>query len=235
MWYFIQKYFRRCQWKGHSLGCYEQVPWYTIDIYYQLPIEKIGLGYKEKKKSQSTMEIVDLEPEVLGYEDLVQDCESKTSQSEIESDMSILEHLFSSIVSINMVQIEEISDKKYLLSLITDVPRLDSKLVVHNLGLKEDAKLVKKKLWKMHPTITLRIKEELQRLLEVNFIQPINYLNWISNMVLDKKPNRKIWICTYFRYSNKVCPKDDFPLSNIDYLVNAMVGHEMLSLMDGFY
>lgn len=29
-------------------------------------------------------------------------------------------------------------------------------------------------------------------------------------------------------------PKDDFPLPNIDILVDLTVGHEMLSLMDGF-
>jgi len=35
---------------------------------------------------------------------------------------------------------------------------LDLKLVVHNLGLKNDAKLIKKKLRKMHPTISLMVK-----------------------------------------------------------------------------
>ena len=30
------------------------------------------------------------------------------------------------------------------------------------------------------------------------------------------------------------CPKDDFPLPNIDIIVDLTVRHEMLSLMDGF-
>lgn len=37
-----------------------------------------------------------------------------------------------------------------------------------------------------------------------------------------------------FRDLNKACPKDNFPLPNIDNLVNYIIGHEMLSLMDGF-
>ena len=53
-------------------------------------------------------------------------------------------------------------------------------------------------------------------------------------MVPIKKPNGKIHICTDFRDLNKAYPKDYFPLPNIDTLVDATAGHEMLSLMDGF-
>lgn len=107
-------------------------------------------------------------------------------------------------------------------------------LVVHNLGLKSDAKPIKQKLRKMNPTLALMVKKELQKLLDAKFIQPIDYSKWISNMVPVKKPNGKIYIYTNFRVLNKACPKDDFQLPNIDNLVDAMVGHEMLSLMDEF-
>lgn len=53
-------------------------------------------------------------------------------------------------------------------------------------------------------------------------------------MVAIEKPNGKNCICTDFRDLNKACPKDDFPLPNIDNLVDATIGHEMLSLIDGF-
>ena len=114
------------------------------------------------------------------------------------------------------------------------MPRIDPKLVVHNLALKFDAKPIKQKLRKMHPMIALMVKEELQKLLEVKFILPIDYSDWISNMVLMKKSNGKIRICTNFHDLNKACPKDDFPLPNIDNIVDAIASHEMLSLMDGF-
>ena len=83
--------------------------------------------------------------------------------------------------------------------------------------------------------IALIVKEELQKLLDAKFIQPIDYSEWISNMVPIKKPNGKICICTDFRDLNKAFPKDDFPLPNIDALVDTIVEHEMLSLMDGFF
>lgn len=47
-------------------------------------------------------------------------------------------------------------------------------------------------------------------------------------------PIGKIRICIDFKDLNKVFPKDDFPLPNIDIIVDLTVGYEMLSIMDGF-
>ena len=45
----------------------------------------------------------------------------------------------------------------------------------------------------------------------------------------------RIKIYTNFKDINKSCPKDDFPLPNINTLVDNMMGHEMFSLMDEFF
>jgi hypothetical protein len=37
-----------------------------------------------------------------------------------------------------------------------------------------------------------------------------------------------------FRNLNKACPKDEFPLPNMDLLIDSAAGHAMLSFMDGF-
>ena len=34
---------------------------------------------------------------------------------------------------------------------------------------------------------------------------------------------------------NKACPKDSFPLPCIDQLVDATVGHKLLSFMDAYF
>lgn len=114
------------------------------------------------------------------------------------------------------------------------MPGLDPTLVLHHLPLLPNAKPVKQKIRKMHPQIALLVKAELKKLLDVSFIRPIDYVEWISNLVLVNKPNREIFICTYFCHLNKACPKNDFPLPNIDIIVDLTVGYEMLSLMDGF-
>ena len=114
------------------------------------------------------------------------------------------------------------------------MPGLDPTLVVHHLDIHPDAKPVKQKLCKMHLQVALLVKKELEKLLEAGFIRPIDYSEWISNIVPVAKPNGDIQVYTDFRDLNKAYPKDDFPLPNIDMLVDLTVGHEMLSLMDGF-
>lgn len=116
-----------------------------------------------------------------------------------------------------------------------DIPGLDSDLVMHHLAVVEGAKPIKHKLCKMHPQITVLVKAELKKLLDVGFIRPIDYVDWISNIVPIGKPNGGIHICTDFRDLNKACLKDDFPLQNIDIIVNLTTGHAILSLMDGFF
>ena len=78
------------------------------------------------------------------------------------------------------------------------------------------------------------VKKEIEKLLEVGFIRPINYSKWMASIVPVKKPIGEIKVCTNFRDLNKVCSKDDFPLPNIDMIIDSLVGYEMLLFMDGF-
>lgn len=115
-----------------------------------------------------------------------------------------------------------------------DMPGLDPKLVVHHLAVDPKIKPVRQKLKKVHPKVVLLVKAELERMLATKVIRPIDYSEWISNMVPITKPSGDIRICTNFRDLNKACPKYDFLLPNIDMIVDLTAGHEILSLMDGF-
>ena len=53
-------------------------------------------------------------------------------------------------------------------------------------------------------------------------------------MVLVKKKNGQIRCCVDFRNLNKACPKDEFPLPNMDFLIDFATGSAMFSFMDGF-
>ena len=48
------------------------------------------------------------------------------------------------------------------------------------------------------------------------------------------KKGRKVRMCVDFRDLNKACPKDDFPLTHIDVLVDNTIGSALMSFMDGF-
>ena len=49
-----------------------------------------------------------------------------------------------------------------------------------------------------------------------------------------KKKNRQIRCYVDFRNLNQVWPKDEFPLPNMDLLIDYAVGSAMFSFMDGF-
>ena len=64
------------------------------------------------------------------------------------------------------------------------------------------------------------------------FIHVIDYVEWISNIVPISEHDKSIKVCTNFRDLNKECPKGDFPLPNIEMIVDMTTGYEIYSLMD---
>ena len=114
------------------------------------------------------------------------------------------------------------------------MPGLDENLVTHELHIAPGSRPVKQHARVFRHEIESQIKEEINKLLKVGFIKPIHHPTWLANVVPVKKKNGTIRVCVDFRDLNKACPKDDFPLPNIDTLVDATAGHEMFSFMDGF-
>ena len=80
----------------------------------------------------------------------------------------------------------------------------------------------------------VQVKAEIEKLLRADFIKPIEHPTWLANIMPVRKKNGQIRVCVDFRDLNKACLKDDFPLPNIDTLVDATTGHELFSFMDGF-
>ena len=71
-------------------------------------------------------------------------------------------------------------------------------------------------------------------MLSIGFIWEVYYPNWLVNVVLVKKANRKWRISVDFTELNKACPKDSFPFPRIDQLVDSTAGHKLLTFMDAF-
>ena len=58
------------------------------------------------------------------------------------------------------------------------------------------------------------------------------YPDWLANVVMVKKANGKWRMCVDFTNLNKACPKDNYPFSRIDTLVDSTARHQLLSFMD---
>ena len=63
-----------------------------------------------------------------------------------------------------------------------------------------------------------------KRLKEAGAIKEIFFLKWLMNTMVVKKKNGKWRVCVDFTDLNQACPKDSFPISKINQLVDATQG-----------
>jgi hypothetical protein len=59
-----------------------------------------------------------------------------------------------------------------------------------------------------NPKYTAMVKEELDKLLEAEFIRHVETIEWVSPMVLALKKNGKLRVCVNYKALNKVIKKD---------------------------
>ena len=62
----------------------------------------------------------------------------------------------------------------------------------------------------------------------------MDYLEWLANVIPVPKKDERVRICVNYKDLNKACPKDDFPLPNIDVLIDNTATYAIYSFMDGF-
>ena len=115
-----------------------------------------------------------------------------------------------------------------------DMGGIDLVVITHRLNVNPSFKPIKKKRRSFALEIQKAINEEVCKLLQANAIKEVEYPEWLANVALVKKANGKWRLCIDFTDINRACPKDSFPLPRIDLIVDAIVGHELLSFMDAF-
>jgi isopentenyl phosphate kinase len=78
------------------------------------------------------------------------------------------------------------------------------------------------------------IKQDIDKLLVVKFIQLVEEATWLSPIVVVLKKNGKLKICVDFKKLNKAIKKDLYPLSFFDEVLNIVAGYETYSFLDGY-
>ena len=80
----------------------------------------------------------------------------------------------------------------------------------------------------------LNIKEEVKKQLDAGNLEVSKYPQWVANIVPVPKKDGKVRMCVDYRNLNRASPKDNFPLPQIDTLVDNTAKHSLFSFMDGF-
>ena len=73
----------------------------------------------------------------------------------------------------------------------TDMKGIDPKTCIHHIYIKENNRPIRQPQRRMNPNLREIVKEELQKLLNVNFIYQILDSQWVSPLVIVPKNNDK--------------------------------------------
>ena len=115
-----------------------------------------------------------------------------------------------------------------------DMTGISNDIIQHRLNMNLERKPVQQRRRVFAPKQNKAIMDEVPKLLVANFIQKVYYPDWLANVVIVKKPNKKWRMCVDFTNLNSVYSKDSFPLPRIDQLVDSTAGHKLLMFMNAF-
>jgi hypothetical protein len=107
-----------------------------------------------------------------------------------------------------------------------EMPGIDPKLIAYSLNVEPGTRPVVQPMRTFHPEVEAQITQKVKKLLSAGFIKPIQHPWWLSNIVLVKKKNGQIRCCVDFCNLNKVCLEDEFPLPNMDLLIDSAAGQQ---------
>ena len=101
------------------------------------------------------------------------------------------------------------------------MPGLDRDITERHIPTYLEARPVKQKLRRLRPEWVEKIREEIAKQIQANFLEVVDYPQWLANIVPVPKKDGKVQMCIDFRDLNKAYPKDNFPLPHIDVIIHA--------------
>jgi hypothetical protein len=86
----------------------------------------------------------------------------------------------------------------------------------------------------LKPIYKKKVKAEINKMIEVGIIEPVEESEWIIPMVVYEKKQGWIRICVDLRKLKYACLHDPFPTPFMDEVLENVRGHEVYPFTDGF-
>ncbi|GKF83109.1 hypothetical protein Tco_0244765 [Tanacetum coccineum] len=96
---------------------------------------------------------------------------------------------------------------------MTGVPR---QIAEHKLNVRKGCPPVRQKKRGQAAERNIAINDEVSKLVTTRIMREVHYHDWLSNPVMVKKSDGSWRMCVDFKDLNKACPKDGYPLPEID-------------------
>jgi len=111
---------------------------------------------------------------------------------------------------------------------------INPNIVVNEIKMYLDAKLVQQCLCLVHPKKVVVVKSEVEKILHVGFIYLIPLIDWVSNIIPVMKKNGIIHVYVDYRDVNHACPKENYLTPFIDPINDDYADSKIYSFMDVF-
>ncbi|GJV45007.1 reverse transcriptase domain-containing protein [Tanacetum coccineum] len=92
-----------------------------------------------------------------------------------------------------------------------------------------------------HPRTLIAVRKaqgegvgEVSKLVTAGIMREVHYHDWLSNPVMVKKSDNSWRMCVDFKDLNKACPKDGYPLPEIDWKVESLCGFPFKCFLDAY-
>nr|GEZ85132.1 reverse transcriptase domain-containing protein [Tanacetum cinerariifolium] len=106
-----------------------------------------------------------------------------------------------------------------------DMTRVPHHIAEHKLNICEGRLPVRQKKRRQAHERNKEIYKEVEKLVNAGIMKEVHYHSWLSNPVMLKKHDDGWRMCVDFKDLNKACPKDGYPLSEIDWKVESLCGN----------
>jgi hypothetical protein len=114
------------------------------------------------------------------------------------------------------------------------MPGIPREVIEHHLKINPDARPVSQKPRRQSVERQDFNRKEVRKLLDAGFIEEVHHPVWLANPVIVPKVNGKLRMCIDYTSVNKDCPKDPYPLTRIDQIVDSTFECDLLSFLDAY-
>ncbi|GJW25612.1 reverse transcriptase domain-containing protein [Tanacetum coccineum] len=104
----------------------------------------------------------------------------------------------------------------------------------HRLNVREGFSPVRQKKRSQASERNKEIQEEVEKLVDAGIMKEVHYHSWLSNPLMLKKHDESWRMCVNFKDLNKACPKDGYPLPEIDWKVESLCRYLFKFFLDAY-
>jgi hypothetical protein len=94
---------------------------------------------------------------------------------------------------------------------MVDMLGIPREVIEHKLGIDSVFEPIKQKERRYMPKRRETIRVEVNKLLDVGCIRPVDYPSWLANLVLEEMSDGSWRMCINYTSLNKACPKYEYP------------------------